>query len=272
MLFRRIILNAIFAGIAGGLLLSLVQVLTVNPIIFAAEAYEIAGTEVVASHALETVPEPTPNHHGDEHSDSHSHSHSHSHDTWAPADGAERTAYTIFANIFVGIGFAAVLLSIMTQIQVQGIAQLTVAKGFLWGLGGFMAFFVAPSIGMPPEIPGMMAAPLEHRQLWWVLAVLGMGFGLLILAFAPFRWKLIGVAAIALPYVVSIPHFEGVAFSHPDPLVVDALIDLQQQFILFSGLSNLCLWLILGGSCAWLLNRYVLKDANLGDSAHAESV
>ena len=200
MLFRRIILNAIFAGIAGGLLLSLVQVLTVNPIIFAAEAHEMAGTEVAASHALEAVPEPASNHHGDSHSDSHSHSH----DAWAPADGTERTAYTIFANIFVGIGFAAVLLSIMTQIQVQGIAQLTVAKGFLWGLGGFMAFFVAPGIGIPPEIPGMMAAPLEHRQLWWMLAVLGMGFGLLILAFTPLRWKITGVAAIALPYVVSI--------------------------------------------------------------------
>jgi cobalt transporter subunit CbtA len=276
MLFRRIIINAIFAGVVAGLLLSLVQILTVNPIIFAAEAYEVvkyssspAVQTTEETHTIEPKIEATASEgHHDDHGHSQGHSqgrsqsqsnHQHSHDGWAPEDGAERTSYMVFANIFAGIGFAAILLSLMSQIQVQGCTQLSTAKGLLWGVGGFMAFFVAPSIGMPPEIPGMIAAPIEHRQLWWMLAVLGVGLGLLLLAFAPTRWKGLGIVAIVLPYLVGVPHLHGGAFDHPDPLVVQELMALQQNFILYSGLSNLLLWLALGGLCGWMLNRRVFS-------------
>ena len=280
MLFRRIIINAIFAGVVAGLLLSLVQILTVNPIIFAAEAYEVmedssspAVQAIREIHTIEPKIETTASegHHDDHghsqvhsqsHSQVHSQSHSnhqHSHDGWAPEDGAERTSYTVFANIFAGIGFAAILLSLMSQIQMQSFTRLSSAKGLLWGVGGFMAFFVAPSIGMPPEIPGMIAAPIEHRQLWWMLAVLGVGLGLLLLAFAPIRWKSLGIVAIVLPYLVGVPHLHGGAFDHPDPLVVQELMTLQQDFILYSGFSNLLLWLALGSLCGWLLNRRVFS-------------
>jgi cobalt transporter subunit CbtA len=278
MLFRRFIISAFFAGVVAGLLLSLVQILTVNPIIFAAEAYEVVADSsspavqaIREIHTIEPKIETTASEghhddHGHSHSQGHSQDHSqspsnhqHSHDGWAPEDGAERTSYTVFANIFAGIGFAAILLSLMSQIQVQGFTQLNAVKGLLWGVGGFMAFFVAPSIGMPPEIPGMIAAPIEHRQLWWMLAVLGVGLGLLLLAFAPIRWKGLGVVAIVLPYLVGVPHLHGGAFDHPDPLVVQELMALQQNFILYSGLSNLLLWLALGGLCGWLLNRRVFS-------------
>jgi cobalt transporter subunit CbtA len=258
MLFRRIIINAILVGVVAGLLLSLLQILTVNPIIFAAEAYEVV--EDSPAHSVETTIETAVDDtHHDDHGSSHDNPHQHSHDGWAPEDGTERTRYTIFANIFAGIGFAAVLLSLMSQVQGQGLTRVNTAKGLLWGMGGFTAFFVAPGIGMPPEIPGMLAAPIEHRQLWWMLAVFGVGLGLLLLAFAPIRWKGLGVVAIVLPYVVGVPHLHGMTFDHPDTLVVQKLMALQQDFILYSGLSNLLLWLVLGGLCGWLLNRCVFK-------------
>ncbi len=233
MIFRRIIYSALLVGLLAGLVLSVAQITTVNPIIFAAETYEVAGHD-----------------HG---------SHDHSAEAWAPEDGFERTLYTVFANVSAGIGFAAILLALMSHLQLSGITTLSLPKGILWGGAGFVAVFVAPAIGLPPEIPGIEAAALEKRQLWWVLAVVGVAIGLLIISFAPIKYKALGLVALIIPYIVNIPHHEGPAFAHPDPSAVEALTSLHSQFIVNSALSNLLFWLALGLVAAWVLNRWVFK-------------
>ena len=233
MVFRRIIFNAVVVGALAGLLLSVLQIISVNPIIFAAEAFEVVEHD-----------------HG---------SHDHSGEAWAPADGGERTLYTVLSNMLAGVGFASVILALMSQFQLQGLTRLNLAKGVLWGAAGFIAFFVAPGLGLPPEIPGIEASPVEHRQTWWVLAVFGVGAGLLVLAFAPAKFKALGALLIALPYVINAPHPEGPAFTHPDPAAVEALTALHEKFIMMSGVSNLVFWLVLGLVSAWVLNRRVLK-------------
>ncbi len=276
MVFRRIIYNALFVGLLAGLLLSAVQILTVNPIIFEAEAFEIVEPEerpaVIDEVAvLSSVGEDSHDHgahdHGAHDHGAHDHgAHEHSDEEWAPEDGSERTFYTVIANISAGIGFSAILLALMSQLQSVGVARLNIVKGVVWGVAGFLAFFVAPGIGLPPEIPGVNAAPVEHRQLWWVLAVACVGIGILVIAYAPLKLKAAGIIAIAIPYVVYIPHQSGPAFSHPDPAAVETLTALHQKFILASGASNLIFWLALGVISAWVLNRWVLKgleaDAN----------
>lgn len=251
MVFRRIIYNALFVGLLAGLLLSAVQIFAVNPIIFAAETFEVAEENTVVVEA---------SHHHD-HAD-----HEHSEEEWAPADGSERTLYTILANVSAGIGFSAILLALMSQLQSVGVARLNIVKGLVWGVAGFIAFFVAPGIGLPPEIPGVNAAPVEHRQLWWLLAVSCVGIGILLIAYAPLKIKAAGLIAIAIPYVVHIPHHSGPAFSHPDPAAVETLTALHQKFIVASGASNLIFWVALGVISAWVLNRWVVKggeaDAN----------
>ena len=161
MIFRRTIVSAILVGLLAGLLLSAFQVLTVNPIIFAAESFEIPET----------------------------HDHEHSDEAWGPSDGTERTAFTVLSNVFAGIGFAAIVLSMMSQLQVQGVTRLSALKGLAWGLAGFIAFFVAPGIGLPPEIPGIEAQPVENRQLWWLFAVISVATGFLLISFAPIKLK-----------------------------------------------------------------------------------
>ncbi len=235
MIFRRTILSALIIGLLSGLVLSVAQVIMVNPILFSAESYEIE--------------------------EDHDHgSHDHSAEAWGPEDGAERTFYTVVSNVSAGVGFAALMLALMSQLQVSGISRVNVAKGAAWGLGGFLAFFVAPGVGLPPEIPGINAAAVENRQLWWVFTVMAAGIGLLCLAFAPLKVKPLGLGFIALPYMIHVPHLEGPSFSHPDPAAVQALTDLHQQFIWTSGISNLLFWLALGLSAAVLLNAWVLKQ------------
>ncbi len=217
---RSTFIASLVIGTLAGLVLSLAQFFLINPIIFQAESFEVAGHD-----------------HG---------SHDHSAEAWAPADGIERSGYTAVANIFAGIGFTAVLLAIISQCQALHLTHLTAVKGLLWGMGGFSVFFIAPAIGVPPEIPGIEAAPIEHRQLWWAATVLLVGLGLLVVAFANWPMKPIGLVLLALPYSIYIPHASGPAFAHPDPDAVAALTELHQQFIVMSGLGNIVFWLVIG--------------------------
>ena len=245
MIFRNIILTSLLLGLLAGSLLTLLQMVAVNPIIFAAEAYEEKAAPEVA------------------HSHSHDHSHAHSHDdeAWAPADGFERSGYSFVANVLAAIGFAAMLLAIMSQLQLQGLTQLSLSRGLLWGLAGFGVFFLMPALGLPPEIPGVEAAAIENRQTWWLLAVVAGIAGLVLLAFAPAKYKLIGPLLLALPFIVGAPHIGGPEFSHSDPQAVTALTALHQQFIVASGLSNLLFWLALGPASVWCLQRWIVKSA-----------
>src|SRR5262249_58077728 len=98
---------------------------------------------------------------------------------WEPKEGFERNAFTAGANILTAIGFALLLGGIFA---VRGRA-ITWHEGLLWGLSGFLVFTVAPGLGLPPELPGVPAAPLSVRQVWWVAtaAATAAGLGLLFL-------------------------------------------------------------------------------------------
>ncbi len=250
MLLRGIIYSSLLIGLLVGLLLTGMQSVVVNPIIFASEAFE---TEEVAS-----VAAPHAHDHG---------AHEHNDEAWAPADGAERLFYTALSNVIASIGFAAVLLALMSQTQLQGWTSSSLGKGVLWGLAGFIAFFAAPGIGLPPEIPGIEAAPLENRQSWWMLTVGVFIVGIGVLAFAPLKFKAISLALFALPYIIGAPHGAGPEFAG-DAESVAALTDLHSQFIMASGITNLVFWLILGAFSAWCINRWVLKGASDHAVAH----
>lgn len=238
MLFRRIILSALLLGVLTGLLMSVFQYAGVTPIIIAAEQFEV----------LPVTPEGV---------QAHSHDHGEA-EAWVPNDGFERSAYTAVSNIFAAIGFSALLLSLMAQFQLQGRASLSPVKGLLWGLAGFAAVFAAPGIGMPPEIPGLEAAAIEHRQTWWMLTVLAAAVGIALISYGPVLLKVLGAGLLVVPHVFGAPHPDGPAFTHPDPEIVDALVALHQQFIVASAVSALVFWLVLGAGCAWALNRLVL--------------
>ena len=88
-------------------------------------------------------------------------------------------------------------------------------QGLLWGLGGYLAFQLAPAMGLAPELPGTIAAELGLRQVWWWTTVICTAGGLALLAYAR-HWALFGVAGalLALPHVIGAPvpdAFWGVA-------------------------------------------------------------
>lgn len=253
MLFRGIIFNALFIGLLTGALLTVIQLLSVNPIIFAAEAYEVSAPETAKLEAAD--------HHG-------AGEHHHDHEAWVPEDGLERSLYTLLANVLAAIGFSALLMAVMTQIQLQGWTKLSLGKGLLWGGGGFIAFFAMPGIGLPPEIPGIEAAPIESRQSWWLLTVILSAVGLAVFAFAPKAFKPSGLPILALPFLLGAPHVEGPEFGDRSEEAIQALEALHTQFIVATGVANFVFWLVLGAACAWAIKRWVLVDGNDSSGAN----
>ena len=150
MLFRQIVFYALFAGVLSGLALTVVQRWQVVPIILSAEEFENQSAQMVPAMA-------SPD------------DHTHSADEWAPDDGLERTLFTMLANMLTAIGFALVLMSAMVasrSIPGNENTRFGWQRGLLWGIAGYAVFWLAPAIGMPPEIPLQTAAPLQGLADW----------------------------------------------------------------------------------------------------------
>lgn len=200
-LFQRIFFAAVLAGLAAGLAMSALQQWKVAPLIVEAELYENAAPEASAVAAHEH-PEGTAAHAHAEGTPAHEHDA----DAWAPQDGVERTFYTVLANLLGCIGFAFLL----AAVSVLAGLQITVANGVIWGIGGFVAFQLAPALGLAPELPGMPAADLGARQIWWWGTALATGAGLLTVAKLR-SWTGVGIAAVLLlvPHIIGPPQLAG---------------------------------------------------------------
>lgn len=236
-MFRRIMLTAVLAGGLAGLFASGMQAWKVVPVILEAEVYEQAAEAhghpgVAHEHAVhdeaaleraavDSAPE-----------------------SWAPSDGIERTTYTVLANVLAGIGFASLLVGV---IALSG-RQVGPGAGVLWGLGGFAAFTVAPSLGLPPELPGMMAADLAARQAWWVATALATAGGLALMVFPRRLWlKALGAALVALPHGIGAPH---------GPVGGAVPPELMAQFAAASIVTAGLFWMVLGGTAGLLYRRF----------------
>ncbi len=159
-----------------------------------------------------------------------------------PDNGFERTSLTVLSNVLAGVGFA-LLLSAGNYLH----GQYSIVKGLLWGIAGYLIFFVAPALGLPPELPGTASAALEQRQTWWLFTILATGTGLATISFS----RKILFQLLALLLIIS-PHLYGA----PQPQIAESLAgeDLEHQFIIATTLANALFWLILGA-----VNGYGLK-------------
>jgi len=236
-IFRNAVFIAALAGLVAGIALAAMQAFSTVPLILQAETYENAAPADVApahEHAANTP------------------AHEHDPEAWAPADGFERTAYTAGSNIVTGIGFALILL--VASEFAGGITGWR--KGVVWGLAGFAVFTVAPGLGLPPELPGMPAAELGSRQLWWIAAALATAIGLAMIVFrGTVAWSVAGVALIVLPHIIGAPQPVDHTTAVPP--------ELHRSFVIASALTNLVFWAILGGLIGVLRGRWLGESASL---------
>lgn len=246
MLFRRIVLCALLVGALAGLLVSAVQHWQVIPIIAAAEVFESAGESVEPSVTM-----------AHEHDDTHGAAHVLEEQAWEPEEGVERHIWTAIANVMTGIGFALILVAAMTTWeQLRGRRVASARSGAMWGAAAWLCIFAAPSLGLPPEIPGSAAAALEGRQAWWLLTVAATAAGLGVLAFVPNRMRWLGIALLALPHALGAPHLDGAFAAYSDE-VARQMEALTRQFAVATAIASAVEWLALGSLAGWAVARWV---------------
>lgn len=232
-MIARILLAAVIAGMIAGAAATAIQMWRVVPLILQAETYENAGSHTGHTHAAPAEAQTTQSHSAEE-----------TEEAWGPQDGLERTAYTLLANLIMGVGFALLLAA---AVMFTG-RSITPSNGVIWGLVGFLVFTLAPNAGLAPELPGMPAADLLARQTWWVGTAAATAGGVALIALVPnVPVKALGVLLAAVPHIVGAPHPEGHESAVPAALAADFAAATLVSMALF--------WIVLGVATGWLMTR-----------------
>jgi len=218
--FQQLIWAALLAGFTAGTILFVYQELAVVPRIVEAEAWEVrdeaAEPEVVRHRPSE----------------------------WKPSEGFERNFFTAVSTILTGIGYAALMLSIITL----GGFVLNVRRGLFWGLAGFACFVVAPAFDLPPLPPGVTVPDLRARQLSWVFTAAATAIGLFLTVPRSRGW----ISTVAGGLLLLLPHLFG-----PPRIIQPQTVpaDLIRAFSAAVIVGNALFWLVLGALTGFLLDR-----------------
>ena len=215
--FRRLIFAALCAGLLSGVFATVAHQIATVPLILQAETYENPAERAMAA--------------GHEHTGE-----------WEPENGAERTAYTLLADVLTGVGFA---LLVGAGLTLRG-GEAGWRQGLLWGLAGSATFVIAPGLGLPPQLPGTEAAPLLDRQLWWPGTAAPTGCAVASIAFTTrARWTISG-------RFIVLPHIYG---AEPPGQIAAAPAAFTHHFIIAATVVNFLFWLILGASTGFFHHR-----------------
>jgi cobalt transporter subunit CbtA len=239
-LFRKIVWVAGAAGALAGLLAMGLHAVVTVPLIVQAESYEKAADAAAhlssagdASSRTPVLPGSTEHTSPDTNGD----------------QGLNRLMLTAAADLLTGFGFALLLVA---GYVLRGRA-VDWHSGLMWGLAGFVTFILAPGLGLPPEVPGTAAAPLQDRQVWWALTALATGSGLALVCFtrrAP--WVLVGVVLLVLPHWVGAPHPAEFKSLAPEALA--------HRFVVATTVTSLVFWSALGAFSGFFYSRARMPD------------
>jgi len=129
-----------------------------------------------------------------------------------------RNGLTALFSATIYIGFAFVMVAAMAFAQEKGV-RITVRSGVLWGLAGYAAFQLAPAMGIPPELPGMIAAEITQRQIWLIGTIIATMAGITTVVFGKnwTHWG-VGLVILAIPHIIGAPHPEAFGGTVPPEL------------------------------------------------------
>ncbi|MGB5865209.1 MAG: CbtA family protein [Sulfitobacter sp.] len=179
-MLSRLLTSALFAGAAAGLIAGLLQLVFVQPVLLHAELYESGqllhfGAESVSAHPA------------------------------LPGFDPVRDGLSLIFTMLTYTGYAFILLALMSIAEGAG-AVVNGRSGLIWGVAGFVVFHLAPGASLAPEVPGVAAADVGARQIWWFGTVAAAGVALWLIAFSQ-NWLYWAVAAVLLaaPHLIGAP-------------------------------------------------------------------
>lgn len=224
----RLLLAALAAGLIAGMAMTPAQYVKTVPLIMQAEAYE----DGEGGHAHDAAEAGA--------------AHEHSEDSML---GFGRFWDTVLANLVAGAGFALMLAAVALIMGVELPAgREAILRGLLLGAGAWFCVQLAPSLGLPPAVPGFPYADLGDRQGWWIITVAASAVGLWCLVMRP-EWfmKAVGLVIIIAPHVWGSPV--------PEDLSSDVPAYIASAYAAASLGTTLIFWLLLGGLLGYFLSR-----------------
>ena len=228
-MFSRILTSALFAGAAAGVLIALLQLLFVQPVLLHAELYETGALVHFGGTAVSAHPE-------------------------LPSFDAVRDGLSIVFTMLTYTGYALVMVALMSMAQNLG-HSITARSGLLWGIAGFVTFHLAPGFSLAPEVPGVAAADVVERQIWWSATVAAAGVAMWLLAFGGNMVSYaIAAALLLLPHLVGAP--EPDTFAGPVPTEIGALFAARAFGV------GLAAWSLLGCFAGYFWNLEQTTDAS----------
>ncbi|WP_297773182.1 CbtA family protein [uncultured Roseovarius sp.] len=221
-MFSRIVTSALFAGFCAGLIAALLQLVFVQPVLLHAELYEGGDLVHFGAEAVSAHPD-------------------------LPAFDPVRDGLSILFSALIYVGYALILVAAMAMAADRGVT-INARTGLIWGIAAFVSFHFAPALSLPPEVPGVAAADLGDRQIWWWATVAATGVGLALIAFGR-GWPTWGLAVLLLlaPHIVGAPHPD--AFAGPVPPEIAALFAARALGVGFAA------WALLGLFAGYFWHR-----------------
>jgi cobalt transporter subunit CbtA len=214
-MIQKFVASALLAGAGAGLVAGLLQVAFLQPVLLHAELYESgqlihfgANTPVPAQQDISGI-------------------------------NFTRDGLSVLFSALLFTGYCLILLPLMVLSSDRYSLNITARTGLMWGIAGFVAVNLAPAFSMAPEVPGVAAADVDARQIWWFATVAATGVALWILAFARSWFMWVGALLLLLaPHVVGAPEPE--VFLGPVPTELGALFAARALGVSMAG------WAILG--------------------------
>ena len=228
-MFKNIFVSAVVCGAIAGVLATVMQMLLVTPLLMEAELFETGQS----MHFITNGSPESPIKHVD---------------IW---EDPYRHLMTLCFNLVTFTGFGFILVAAMAFFQKRGFT-LSKAEGIVAGVSGFIVFQLAPSVGLPPELPGTIGVTVGLKQTWWIITILSTTVGILLLFLD--KHKVVsgaGIIFIIIPHLIGHPKLETY-FGVAPP-------ELAAEFASRALAVSLIAWIILGviSSQFW---KYLEKD------------
>ena len=222
-------MSAVVCGAIAGVLATAMQMLLVTPLLMEAELFETGQS---THFIIDGSPESPMKHVN----------------IW---EDPYRHLMTLFFNLVTFTGFGFILIAAMALFQKRGFS-LSKAEGIVAGVSGFIVFQLAPSVGLPPELPGTISVAVGLKQAWWIITILSTTVGILLLFLG--KYKVVsgaGIIFIIIPHLIGHPKLETY-FGVAPP-------ELAAEFASRALAVSLVTWIILGviSSQFW---KYLEKD------------
>ena len=224
----RFLITALFAGAVAGVLTAILQLIFVQPVLLHAELYE--GGELVHFGGGPNSAQPD-----------------------LPGFDAMRDGLSVVFTMLIYTGYALLLVAAMGLAEERG-AHINARTGILWGVAGFVAAHLAPGFSLAPEVPGVAAADVAARQIWWFATVAGAAVAMWFIAFGrSLVWWGLAAVLLIVPHLVGAPEPE--VFTGPVPTEIGALFAARALGV------GLAAWVLLGVCAGYFWQREGAHEA-----------